>query len=426
MKRIINSKYVVYIGSTNYLKSLGGVEKIIYSQQNDLKENGISMIYIYPLMLIDNRPKTVLNCWGCIIDGEYQGVVSTHRVLKYIKSMREKKKLCSVFIHHLLNSNFREVDKLLAVSDVQINLYFHDCFLLCRNFNLMKNDEEFCGYSPVSDEKCLKCIYYKKTIVHKKRVLNLLQTYKKRLTIIFPSDSSYLLFKSFYPSLDIKYEIIYHQQLRGEYKGNRKLLDNSQDIKVAFVGYKSLIKGWYDWKDIVEHLPNESGLELFQFGKTDESIPNVVNIEIDYKDNDSAMVDKLREYKIDCAILWSCVPETYSYTYYECLAANVFVITRKNSGNIEYQVSSRKNGIVLESKIDLFDILSNKDQLLEMINQFKAQNIYSPNSLIQEKSYLKSINNNYETNITPDNIKVNIYDYIGELVYALKEKKGNK
>ena len=44
------------------------------------------------------------------------------------------------------------------------------------------------------------------------------------------------------------------------------------------------------------------------------------------------MLNALRQNNVDVAILWSLCKETYSYTYFECYAANVFVVTDENSG----------------------------------------------------------------------------------------------
>ena len=66
------------------------------------------------------------------------------------------------------------------------------------------------------------------------------------------------------------------------------------------------------------------------------------------------MVDALRKEPVDCVLLWSVWPETYSYTHYESFASNIFVITNRQSGKIAKQVEERGNGIVLNDEKELF------------------------------------------------------------------------
>ena len=73
------------------------------------------------------------------------------------------------------------------------------------------------------------------------------------------------------------------------------------------------------------------------------------------------MLDEMRESGINCAFMWSLCPETYSYAYFEALAANLFIITNRNSGNIAYLTCKNKNGIVYNELSDLIsDLRLNK------------------------------------------------------------------
>ena len=72
-----------------------------------------------------------------------------------------------------------------------------------------------------------------------------------------------------------------------------------------------------------------------------------------------AMLNALRQNNVDVAILWSLCKETYSYTYFECYAANVFVVTDENSGNIAFQVLKNGNGKVVGSATELLNLFDN-------------------------------------------------------------------
>ena len=58
------------------------------------------------------------------------------------------------------------------------------------------------------------------------------------------------------------------------------------------------------------------------------------------------MTKALRDNDIQVALLWAKWPETYSYTFYESLSANLYIITNRVSGNITNQVEERRCGMI--------------------------------------------------------------------------------
>ena len=105
------------------------------------------------------------------------------------------------------------------------------------------------------------------------------------------------------------------------------------------------------------------------------------------------MLKALRENKIQVAILWSICPETFSFTYYECFAAGVFVITNQNSGNIEAMVRENKNGIILRDEMELLYFLSNPEMLKEKImdwveRDYNCPEILRENDVLFENRFL--------------------------------------
>jgi len=70
------------------------------------------------------------------------------------------------------------------------------------------------------------------------------------------------------------------------------------------------------------------------------------------------MTDKLRQYEVEAVLLWSTVPETFSLTLHEALAAGCFIITNKVSGNIQdYIQRNPGRGVILDSEDDLLDFI---------------------------------------------------------------------
>ena len=81
------------------------------------------------------------------------------------------------------------------------------------------------------------------------------------------------------------------------------------------------------------------------------------------------------EEKIDLVLLWSIMPETFSYTLYESMAAGCFVITHKNSGNIAITIKQNNKGEIIDNEADLIALLTqNHDDLFRVILDFQDQN----------------------------------------------------
>ena len=130
--------------------------------------------------------------------------------------------------------------------------------------------------------------------------------------------------------------------------------------RVAFIGSRENYKGWKVFFELYNKNKGNPNFEWIYFGTDDVNIPNIKCVYVDNRQNPMAMLNALRQNSVDVAILWSLCKETYSYTYFECYAANVFVLTNKNSGNISFQVSKNGNGAVLESTAELFNLFENE------------------------------------------------------------------
>ena len=97
--------------------------------------------------------------------------------------------------------------------------------------------------------------------------------------------------------------------------------------------------------------------------------------------NQNAMVDAVRKAKIDIAVFWSKVPETYSYTCMEAFSSNAFLITNEISGNIRQFVEKNHAGLVLKDENDLIELFNNFVLLRKEVQDYKESDICGPMSL---------------------------------------------
>lgn len=385
--KLRNNKYILSISGGNILTSLGGTEKVIVAHRKMFNKMGISYVYIYPVY------KNILNFelyfyWGLVIDGEYYGLLSTNELLSFLGKNTDFLVL-KIHIHHLRNIKLSELERILNhLLYVDIFFYLHDFYILCDEYTLRKSSGIFCGEGIPSMEKCSGCDVFRCKQNSDNRRLFLLK-YLSRTTLIAPSECPAEIVRNSIPELKKRIRVVYHQKLVGEYKGNSTLIKDEK-LKIAFCGLPIDIKGWDEFVNAAGvALENKSEIELYHLGKKSEVNLPIQNYQVGFQDGCKNMTEMLRELGIDCVVLWSKRPETYSYVYFECLAANVFILANINGGNIAKQVQLRHNGMVLNSEDELSDTLSNSNKLKEHINNYKKSKNYGPLELFENEEIVQ-------------------------------------
>lgn len=402
-----NNKYVIAISYGDYTQGTGGTDKVILAQQFLLNKAGYDVVHISPYYN--------LRFWDVLINGKFDGVYSNARLISHLSAYNQCS-LSAIFIHHLKDVNLDLLEDILDYCDVPILYYLHDYYTICPISGLVREDGTFCGSGFPSENKCVGCSYCNEAIELSKKVQVLIQKYSKCITFIIPSEAAKEVWLKDYPEYRDKVKVIYHQELMGDYLSNNVLLCDSEPIRIAFVGYQKPLKGWKQFKDATANA-YELGVneQFYQFGWGAEKLTYIEQVDVDFKKSITAMTDALREKAIHVVVLWSLLPETYAYTYYEALAANCFVITNENSGNICAQVKARNNGIVVNN---LFEILCDENQLRKLVNDFRTDGHIAPNCLKESETFLPLIQ---DTDWKPQEIR-KVVDY-SNVVTILKKSK---
>jgi hypothetical protein len=306
------------------------------------------------------------------VDNELIGLSSIEQVLEEIKIVQ------GIIVHSL----YEGLDTLtLILKQVTIKTkllyYIHDFACICSSI-FLDNGSGHCRSYDLNWEPCTRCQYnYKREVLY--------QYYKeffkrKDVILVAPSISTKnIIQKAFEKLVNIK--VLPHQIY--EIKTNSKIINDK--IRIAYVGSAIKLKGWEEFKKIFYRHRNQ--YEFYCFGKSEDIIEGINYVDVCFeKDGLDGMTKKLEEYKIDIGYLGSICPETYSYTYYECYVAGVFVITNKLSGNIADQVDKNKNGISVTMIEELEDILNNEAKLIDKLkrNKKKIYNIRINDAFIDE------------------------------------------
>ena len=381
---IKNKRYVVTVSYGNYMLSPGGTDKFILSQQRMLNEKGISLIHIFPQLRVFKWQVKSGKVWGVMIDGTSRCLTDTYGIVSLIKKLQRNGFVQLAFIlHHFKNTSTEEVGRILRSTDAEIIMYLHDYYTICPASGLLRDYKDFCGIGFPNEEKCRGCSCFDvDTIIQAKRINKLLNGIADRINFIAPSKSMANNWLKAYPEFSERIIVVPHQKCVGEYRENMEHISDSEPLRIAYVGYKAVHKGWNIWDYAAEKACGAGkNYKFFHMGVCDVDCSYIQQIDVDFHSDIDGMTKALRDNRIDCAVLWSLIPETYSFTLYEAYSANCFILTNSLSGNIAYVVDEKKNGIVAESRNELVQLLLDEKELRKRINQFRDKKEYGPDRL---------------------------------------------
>ncbi len=378
-----NKQYYFIINFSDYQKVLGGVNRVILAQIEKAKEQSISAVSICPVRVAKGLVSNYQ--WLIRVDNRPVLIGTDQQVLAYLYRLGKKDyNILAVQVHHVLRMNLSSLDFILKAIDAHVYFYIHDFYTICSRGmgNFIMDDGSLCRAALCEKPICKECSCFNDNT---SQVRHFIHGLNRNVSFIAPSDSCKRIWTSFYPEHSNNTIVIYHQILLGEYNDNIEVKSKSK-INVAYVGAQSSIKGWEDFKFISTKIAGNNN--LFCVGGHKENVPNVTNVSVDFHDGLEAMTKRLRDNKIDVVLLLSRWPETYSYTYYESIAAGAFIIAYDVSGNIADQIKQRGNGRVFTSKEGIVSYLNDTNQVIEDVNIFRTHGQRAPLRLEENDEFL--------------------------------------
>ncbi len=398
----MKNKFAIEVFYTNFYLHSAGTEKYILEQISELNRKDIDIVGLFPL----KKESLGINLWGMIINEELVDVLTTEQIIRILTFWNSKGKiLTGFFIHHLMNIDLNSLFAIInSLYECNIIVYLHDFYTACLQYNLLKNGKEYCGNAILEKNKCSSCSFFEKSIEHKSLILSfLLKINISHLFFIAPSKFMADTWIQAFPQFSDRLSVIGHLKFVGEYFENMNPIDLLSPLKVAFVGNQSYNKGWEFWIQAVDTLEFEThNYRFYYFGHSTHKMKHIQDVEVSVqKDGPTAMVDAIRKNGVDVVVLNSIQPETYSFTYYESLASNAFIITNESSGNISIQVRTNLNGIVMRSPDDLIEIFEKESNLRSALNEYRSRKRFGPLMFEPDLGYTKYLNCNSQSWIKP-------------------------
>lgn len=413
------NKLIVTFVHSNYRLISAGTEKFVREYSSLLEKNTYNSLTFFSMAKRKN-----IRLVGVIYNGLFIGLYQYELISEIISGIMSKYKLVlnSLCIQHLKNHDLEYIKNVIEEFEVPVNVFIHDYYALCINSRMISSDGNSCGFEKPNKEKCLGCQFSSMAIKHFNSTYEFYKSIDDNLNkVIVPSMFVEKILCNTFPFLERKIVVRPHLV----FEGRSELKEISGKIKIAYVGAQIEDKGFNEWIKLVEYLtkthPND--YEFYYFGFGNKKINNVKNIYVAVSDKESKPMEcYLKEYGINCALLWSHCEETYSYVYYEMALAGIFVITNLNSGNVSEEVLDKKNGIAFTDLNMVYDWFSKPEKVVESINEYRTSDRFAPkiasenNEMFLPKSCIAS----KQYNQIPDS------NSIWSIVYCIKHMLVNK
>ena len=395
----VHRNYILAISMSNPTIYGGGTNSAVINYQRLYNENNLGYISISPYILRGRKLKIFNTKWSVVIDGKQLGVFDTTELNNLLSKLHDCGcEMLEIHFHHGMNLDFQELNRILERHDANIIFFVHDFYSICVNFTMRDEKGEYCGNSGINKQKCRNCGFFCKAKSNAEKYAEIWEKYKKRIMIVFPSEVAKRVWLSAYNGFEEKSVIVPHQKWVGQYELNKEV---NIPFRIAFVGACEEYKGWEVFQKVFSELKYNKLFEWYYFGKSEVNIKGINTVFVDNRSEETSMINCLRAYNIDAAIMWSLCQETYSFTYHECTASNVYIITGRKSGNIAEQIVLNGNGVVLNSEEELRFFFENRFE--SEVERFKRNGFYGPmklefNNILVNNSSLNTVKTDQDIN----------------------------
>ena len=366
-------QYVLALSYGNFLIQNGGTDKVIREHCKMFNDVNCDYIFVFPVIRKIKLGKKEKNIrfWGLNINEKFIGLFAFNKLIVELDSF--PKELCrAIFVHHTWRIEYQEIFKICELNKTPIYYYLHDFQSICANRNFVDGNNIFCGYS-LNGLRCKEdCKFHAESILNREAFQKMIFTLGNRIHCIGPSLNTKELFQLSFPSCASSIISIDHQKCESYAKVP---MYNHKKIRIAYIGAQVPIKGWDDFKGLLD--------ELFYLGTGTDIPSGVKSIRVSVREQgETAMLDALKDNEIDVVLLLSCWPETYSYTYYESFSAGCFVLTYESSGNMADQVIKNGNGKVFSRVEEVGEYLTKTDFVCDDIEKYQRSELKIPTRLI--------------------------------------------
>jgi hypothetical protein len=369
----MNKGTVVLLSFCDCYITLGGTSKVVLEQSKILIDSNYTVLMVCPYRA---RERDAFDGWWAIyINGVFRSVVSTAELCQWASCA--KSSVREIYIHHLRGIENEDTIQFIEALSCDMVFYVHDYNSICiiptattATPTSYKPNSEFgyCGVAHPTLHECGSCPAASKAAENYSWYEEFFYRFRDRLTVVAPSQVAADIWRRGFTQLGIEPVVIGHLD---ETTREQVEVVPRDKLRLAFVGVDTPEKGGEAWRAIASGSAAEK-LELYHFGQSEDRLSNVTYVNVDFHDSPTAMTDALMAYNIDAALLWSICPETYSFTYFECLSAGTFILSSIHGGNIAARIIADHTGRVFDDQGQLVSALNGSEELIDEVKRYRA------------------------------------------------------
>jgi hypothetical protein len=355
-------RIIVALSHDDYTRVTGGIQACMRVEQAAFARDGAVYINLHPWRALpvlapelDVEPVLDILC-----DGRPCGTARAGDVLTALESIAARADVSFILAVHALLGHSPEfvVHLARALRPETAFFWIHDYFSLCPSYTLMRNGITFCGAPPPESGSCSICVFGEERRIQLPRMRSLFE--EVPFTVVAPSHYALELWQrqSDLPYTDAIVEphctIQAKQTTASPATTGSKRLSDDAPVRVAFLGYPLLHKGWPVFEQLASQLVGDPRYQLYHVGQTSEPRPHLAYRRVPSRDGaDETMADVIAEEQIDIALIWPLWPETFSFVTHEALAGGAVIVTNDGSGNVARVVREQGAGLVLADEAEL-------------------------------------------------------------------------
>jgi len=373
LQRLLNQPFAVSISQLDWGEGVGGVERYQVEEMRSCNANGIHVFQIYPGIV---RKRFLSLKWKRRVFGINCDERSLRRQLpirllpRVIRLFNRSDQRIAYNIHHLIGWKEPEVRSLIRrIRGRRVFVYAHDMYLCCPSAHFLFDGKEYCGAleNAGRSDRCPACLYGDRIARHQRLVRALLDVAER---VITPSPVVSRALVGAYPGV-VEGKLLFFEHQVAVYAGEKTVQEHGRK-RLAFLGASVAHKGWKAFERLARDPDLRRRYDLYHIGEAfSEPVEGVRQVPFSIlRQGVHAGIHALLENRIDMVLLLSAVPEAYSYTLHEALAAGIPVLAFRNSGNIAYKILRKKvYGAVFPGEAELRSFLADDGEVLRFLRE---------------------------------------------------------
>lgn len=374
LHRLLREPFALFVSQQDWGEGVGGVERYQLEDMRACNARGIRVFQIFPSTVRRRwlSVKWKRRVFGLNVDDRpFVRRLPMRRLPRVLRTFHRSGQRTAVNVHHLLHWKDREVRTLLrGIREQRILVYAHDMYLCCPSVHFLLDGRTYCGIleNDGEPERCPACSHGAGLERHRALFRPLLDAAER---VITPSPVVSRALRIAYPRLDAgKIRFFEHQEAVA---AGEKPAARHPRKRLAFVGAGVAHKGWEVFERLSGHPDVRRRYDLYHLGEAvSGTLEGVVHVPFSIRGPEGvqAGVRLLLEHEIDAVLLLSVVPESYSYTLHEALAAGVPVLAFRQSGNIAHKILEKKvYGAVFRREEELLGFLRDDTAMARFLRE---------------------------------------------------------